>query len=545
MYLKVSNILLVSSFIFLYFSLEMFLGSKIMWLDYNIIKFGMFDIKMELILDWVSMSFLSCVLFISGCVFLFSMEYMEGENEKRFIVLVLLFVLSMCLVILSGNVIFILLGWDGLGLVSFVLVIYYQNFKAFNAGMITILSNRIGDVGLLLSIGLLVKMGDWSFNFMEMNALLFFLLMLACITKSAQVPFSAWLPAAMAAPTPVSALVHSSTLVTAGVYLMIRLESSNELMLILLILSGGTMLLGGLSANWEMDFKKIVALSTLSQIGVMMFSCSLGLFMISYFHLLIHAFFKSMMFLCVGALIHSKISQDLRFYGGLKIFMPMVFMGVGISGLSLIGLPFMSGFYSSDMILEKFMEGGLMALIIAIVLISFGMTGSYMMRLAWMGMSLVNFGVAGSMNFNKGLMSKSIFLLSFMGVMLGAMMMWMMISPCLIIISGTEKFLGLCFVALGVWISSLLWWMVTFMKKLGLIMSSLWFLQSISSNNLIKNMFSGDLIFFMDRSWSEKMGPQGMFTSIFMLSMKSEVFRSKSLWLFLLSSVGWGTLMLF
>nr|URW97659.1 NADH dehydrogenase subunit 5 [Songthela sp.] len=545
MYFKMMNILFFFSFTFMYFSFLSFFSSEVMWLDYSIMKLMTVGIKMEMILDWISLSFLSCVLFISGCVFLFSTEYMEGEKKDRFIILMLLFVISMCLVILSGNIIFILLGWDGLGLVSFVLVIYYQNFKALNAGMITILSNRIGDVGLLLSIGLLIKMGDWSFNFMEMNKLLFFMLMLACITKSAQIPFSAWLPAAMAAPTPVSALVHSSTLVTAGVFLMIRLNSNNEFIFILFLLSSGTMLLGGLSANWEMDLKKIVALSTLSQIGMMMFSCSLGLFIISYFHLVVHAFFKSMMFLCVGILIHSKMSQDLRFYGGTKDLSPMVNSGISISGLALMGLPFMSGYYSKDMILEKFMEGGISSIMIMIVLFSLGMTSAYLMRMVLMGLSLVNFGVVNGLNLNTGFMMKSVFFLSFMGVMSGAMMSWFILSPCVIIISKLEKILGLSWISFGLWMSLVMGSLGNLLKSLNSFMVSLWFMQSVSSNNLIKNSITGDNAFFLDRSWGEKMGPQGVFGVTFKLSKMFDIFRSKTLWLFLLSSVGWSIIFIF
>uniref|UniRef100_UPI0031F38C47 NADH dehydrogenase subunit 5 n=1 Tax=Heptathela kimurai TaxID=88333 RepID=UPI0031F38C47 len=541
MFFNVSQVLLFFSFSFTLLAFLFFFSNEVLWVDYVIMNFGHISIKVELIVDWVSLSFLSCVMFISGCVFMFSIEYMEGENEARFSFLVLLFILSMCLVIMSGNIIFILLGWDGLGLVSFILVIYYQNLKSLNAGMLTILSNRVGDVGILLSIGLLIKKGDWSFVGGGFDGMLLCLLMLASVTKSAQIPFSAWLPAAMAAPTPVSALVHSSTLVTAGVFLMIRIESSSYLMFILFILSSMTMFMSGLAANWEMDLKKIVALSTLSQMGVMMFSCSLSMYIITYFHLLVHAIFKSMMFLCVGMMIHSKVSQDLRFYGGGHFFSPLMSVGVGISGLALMGLPFMSGFYSKDLILEKFMEGGFTSGMIFIVLISFGLTGAYMTRVIIVGFNSMNMGSSGGNFINSGYMAVSIFLLSILGVTSGALLSWGVLVPVDIIITNFEKLVGVSFVILGAWVSIQINWMGS-LKIFGLFMSTLWFMQSINSNISIKNVKLGDMLFFIDRSWGEMVGPYGISKNLFLASGIIEGSRAQTLWIFLLSSFMWSLL---
>ncbi|VEN40359.1 unnamed protein product, partial [Callosobruchus maculatus] len=165
---------------------------------------------MVILLDWISLLFIRFVLFISSIVIYYRAEYIaEEKNLIRFILLVILFVLSIILLIISPNIISILLGWDGLGLVSYCLVIYYQNIKSYNAGILTALSNRIE----------IIK-GD------SIIEIISYLIVLAAITKSAQIPFSSWLPAAMAAPTPVSSLVHSSTLVTAGVYLLIRFNFS-------------------------------------------------------------------------------------------------------------------------------------------------------------------------------------------------------------------------------------------------------------------------------------------------------------------------------
>jgi len=218
---------------------------------------------MILLFDWMRLMFIGFVIFISSIVLIYSSYYIEGDKYLyRFILLVFLFVLSMLIMVLSPNMIRILLGWDGLGLVSYCLVIYYQGVKSANAGMLTILSNRVGDVAILLRISWLVNYGSWRFFYVQMitnNLALKFVLgivILAAITKSAQIPFSAWLPAAMAAPTPVSALVHSSTLVTAGVYLLIRFNVLLGMNSFILYLGALTIFMSGLGANFEIDLKK-------------------------------------------------------------------------------------------------------------------------------------------------------------------------------------------------------------------------------------------------------------------------------------------------
>lgn len=182
-------------------------------------------------------------------------------------------------------------------------------------------------------------------------------IILAGLTKRAQIPFSAWLPAAMAAPTPVSALVHSSTLVTAGVYLLIRFYSvfESELLLgaALFYLGALTMLMAGIVASFETDLKKIIALSTLSQLGLIVLSVGLGNINLAIFHLIVHAIFKALLFLCGGKIIHSfGGEQDIRFIGGINTNLPVSLVTLNVANFSLCGIPFISGFYSKDLILE-------------------------------------------------------------------------------------------------------------------------------------------------------------------------------------------------
>lgn len=182
------------------------------------------------------------------------------------------------------------------------------------------------------------------------------LLVLAAITKRAQIPFSAWLPAAIAAPTPVSALVHSSTLVTAGVYLIIRFRpalTNRTPQSCLLIISCLTMFIAGLGANYEYDLKKIIALSTLRQLGVILRILALGYAELAFFHLLRHAIFKALLFICAGVVIHRAMDcQDIRSIGGLINFIPLTISFIRVANLALCGFPFLAGFYSKDIILE-------------------------------------------------------------------------------------------------------------------------------------------------------------------------------------------------
>lgn len=297
----------------------------------------------------------------------FSGQYMRQEKfSARFHGLVFLFIGSMLLLIFSPHLVFLLLGWDGLGVTSFLLVIYFQRSKSSNAGMLTVLTNRLGDLGILIAIALSLNFGNWNLfllasadpkNFSGLAA--FTLVVFAACTKRAQIPFSAWLPAAMAAPTPVSALVHSSTLVTAGVYLLVRLQGalSNTLGLqSLLILGLATMLMARLRAMYEIDLKKIIALSTLSQLGLMVSSAALGAWNLAFIHLLSHAYFKALLFITVGHMIHLREDfQDIRKASLTPEAKTSITVST-IANLSLCGLPFLSGFFSKDLILENLLS---------------------------------------------------------------------------------------------------------------------------------------------------------------------------------------------
>ena len=361
----ISFFTLISIRLFFFFTSLNFIFYDISYfIEYEIVSLNSCSILMTILLDWISLLFISFVLLISSLVIFYRKEYIsEDLNINRFIILVLIFVFSIIILIISPNLIRILLGWDGLGLVSYCLVIYFQNVKSFNAGILTALSNRIGDVALLMAIAWMLNYGRWNYIFYidliknDFEIIVIgSLVMLAAMTKRAQIPFSSWLPAAMAAPTPVSALVHSSTLVTAGVYLLIRfnvLLVDTFLGQFLLVISGLTIFISGLGANFEFDLKKIIALSTLRQLGLIIRILSMGFPILAFFHLLTHALFKALLFICAGAIIHNIInSQDIRTIGGLCLSIPLTTTCFNIANLALCGIPFLAGFYSKDIILE-------------------------------------------------------------------------------------------------------------------------------------------------------------------------------------------------
>nr|AML25877.1 NADH dehydrogenase subunit 5 [Staphylinidae sp. BMNH 1274178] len=510
-------------------------------LEYNLLSINSSSIMMVVLLDWMSLLFMSFVFYISSMVVYYSSEYMKGDLKlSRFIMLVSMFVLSMMLLIISPNLISILLGWDGLGLVSYCLVIYYQNIKSYNAGMLTALTNRIGDVALLMSIAWMLNYGSWNYifylEFMKSDfsmQIISWMVVLAAMTKSAQIPFSSWLPAAMAAPTPVSSLVHSSTLVTAGVYLLIRFNYSlsMNLMMFLLFIGTMTMFMAGMGANFEFDLKKIIALSTLSQLGLMMSILSLGEFKLSFFHLLSHALFKATLFMCAGCMIHSLNNcQDIRYMGGLVKFMPLTCCFFNISNLSLCGMPFLAGFYSKDLMLEVLSMNYLNIYIYIIFFVSTGLTVSYSFRLAYYSMiGNFNYLSLNCISDQGKTMLKSMSGLIYLVIMGGSMLMWIILStPYFICLPLIMKLMALLVTLIGCWVGievslfSLKYNLKAFKMLTGsMFFSSMWNMPSLSTNGVNFSLTNIGKIYYLnlDQGWSEYFGSQKIFSSVKNLSL--------------------------
>nr|ASY98165.1 NADH dehydrogenase subunit 5 [Deroplatys desiccata] len=556
--MKYLSLCLISFFFFFFFSVMSFMFSMYLivsdltyLIEWEIIGVNSSMIVMTLLLDWMSLLFMSFVMLISSLVILYSEEYMEGDLVlNRFILLVLLFVFSMVLLILSPNLISILLGWDGLGLISYCLVIYYQNVKSYNAGMLTVLSNRVGDVALLMAISWMLNFGSWNYVFYldcMMNSsemyVISFLVVLAGLTKSAQIPFSAWLPAAMAAPTPVSALVHSSTLVTAGVYLLIRFNKAfpEWLMKLLLVISVLTMFMSGLSANFEYDLKKIIALSTLSQLGLMMSILSMGFADLAFFHLLTHALFKALLFMCAGMVIHNVMNfQDIRFMGSLSIFMPLTSAIFMISNFALCGMPFLAGFYSKDLILEVISLSNLNMFMYVLYFFSMGLTVSYSFRLfyyvMWGDLNLMPMFKLSEENW---MMINGMLGLMVLAIFGGSMLNWMIFfTPYYVYLSFMLKIMPFFFMVLGLWLGSILFkyslnYYFNLFKYYGMInfISLMWFMPLICTMGVSKTPLKMGLklINSFDFGWSEYFGAQNFYYVFMWFSNLNQWFQMNNL----------------
>uniref|UniRef100_A0A9E8K0A2 NADH-ubiquinone oxidoreductase chain 5 n=1 Tax=Baicaloclepsis grubei TaxID=1592345 RepID=A0A9E8K0A2_9ANNE len=428
------RLLMMMSGLIFFISMWLMYTNKMIIMEWELISMFLSSLNITIILDIKGTLFSSVVLFISSNVMMFSTLYMkEDKFIDRFTILVLLFVLSMNLLIYIPNLIILLLGWDGLGIISFILVIYYQNAKSLAAGVITIMTNRIGDVMILLSIALTLNQGHWNIMSMWLNndimSIQACMIMLAAMTKSAQMPFSSWLPAAMAAPTPVSALVHSSTLVTAGIFLLIRfypfLNNLSWFNYTLLYISMMTMTMAGLAATIESDMKKIIALSTLSQLGLMMCSLGLNLPLLAYFHMVVHAMFKALLFICAGTLINSHMhSQDLRWMGNLVNQMPMTSSCIMIANLAMCGFPFLAAFYTKDMIIELSMFNMNSMLTMILLYLSLGITSFYSVRFSmyvlWSPMNSTPYYLLNE----PESVNMPMFLLSISSIMSGMLLWW-------------------------------------------------------------------------------------------------------------------------
>nr|YP_010272362.1 NADH dehydrogenase subunit 5 [Phlogotettix cyclops]UKE80359.1 NADH dehydrogenase subunit 5 [Phlogotettix cyclops] len=542
-----SLFLLIMSFLFLA------LGLKFLLLNYSImvewLLFSSNSVSMTFIiyLDWISMFFIFVVFFISSMVVLYSSVYMGDYNYSsiRFLFLLLLFVTSMLFMVLSPNLISIMLGWDGLGLVSYCLVVYYSSLKSYLAGMITCLINRLGDIGLLISISWIFSYGSWNFIFYTdlYSELIFYLIIISSFTSSAQIPFSSWLPAAMAAPTPVSSLVHSSTLVTAGVYLLIRFFNHliflNEYFLYMSVM---TMIMSSFCANYEFDLKKIIALSTLSQLGLMMSCLFLGFVELAYFHLLSHAMFKSLLFLCSGIIIHLMGGcQDIRSMGAICMSVPLTCCCFNVSNMALCGFPFLSGFYSKDLVIESLAFYGSNTIFFFLFYFSLGLTALYSIRLFYYSV-LKKFSFVSFYNLSEDIsyMKLSIIFLCLFSISFGCMYMWLVnLDMYFLLLPFYLKISTVLMVMVGLYIGyEMSQYKSFFYLKYYLLNGSMWFMYSYSYSMFLLNYnFSLNLNYSM--LWGEYFGGSGVSFYLMKLSNFMQMYLLNSLKIFFLMTILW------
>jgi NADH-ubiquinone oxidoreductase chain 5 len=330
------------------------------------------------VFDSLTVVMLIVVTFISSLVHLYSISYMsEDPHSPRFMSYLSIFTFFMLMLVTGDNFLQLFLGWEGVGLASYLLIhFWFTRLQADKAAIKAMLVNRVGDFGLALGIFACftlfqtvdfstifacasVPINSWIFCNMRFNAitLICILLFIGAVGKSAQIGLHTWLPDAMEGPTPVSALIHAATMVTAGVFMIARcsplFEYSPTALIVITFAGAMTSFLAATTGILQNDLKRVIAYSTCSQLGYMIFACGISNYSVSVFHLMNHAFFKALLFLSAGSVIHAMSDeQDMRKMGGLASSFPFTYAMMLMGSLSLIGFPFLTGFYSKDVILE-------------------------------------------------------------------------------------------------------------------------------------------------------------------------------------------------
>ena len=369
------------------------------------ISVGNFNVDASLLLDQLSICFVLLITGVGTLIHIYSISYMSHDHDRRrFFAYLNLFIAAMLLLVLGDSYLNLYVGWEGVGLASYLLIGFWNQKPAYaTAAKKAFVANRVGDIGLSLAIMIaFATFGDVTFKGIEEHAdhassaamtAIGLMLLLAAAGKSAQFPLQSWLGDAMAGPTPVSALIHAATMVTAGVYLITRsnfiFDAAPTAQLTVVIVGVITLLFGAIIGTAKDDIKKALAASTMSQIGYMILATGLGPigYAFAIMHLLTHGFFKASMFLGAGSVMHGmKDEVNMRKYGGIGKFMPITFVTFGLGYLAIIGIPPFAGFYSKDKIIETaFNAGGLKGILLGgATLLGAAITAFYMSRVVIM-----------------------------------------------------------------------------------------------------------------------------------------------------------------